>query len=85
MHKKIEKRKTHIFDNTNDLKEKRIKGESHLQELTDVVCFITQKFDKYEQERKEREEIIINLAETENVSRLAQQVDDVSEAVEKQQ
>lgn len=58
LHKKIEKRKTHIFDNTNDLKEKRIKGESHLQELSDVVCFITQKFDKYEQERKEREEII---------------------------
>ena len=58
LHKKIETRKTHIFDNTNDLKEKRIKGESHLQELSDVVCFITQKFDKYEQERKEREEII---------------------------
>ena len=58
LHKKIEKRKAHIFDNTNDLKEKRIKGESHLQELSDVVCFITQKFDKYEQERKEREEII---------------------------
>ena len=58
LHKKIEKRKTHIFHNTNDLKEKRIKGESHLQELSDVVCFITQKFDKYEQERKEREEII---------------------------
>ena len=58
LHKKIEKRKTHIFDNTNDLKEKRIKGESHLQELSDVVCFIIQKFDKYEQERKEREEII---------------------------
>ena len=58
LHKKIEKRKTHIFDNINDLKEKRIKGESHLQELSDVVCFITQKFDKYEQERKEREEII---------------------------
>ena len=58
LHKKIEKRKTHIFDNTNDLKEKRIKGESHLQELSDVVCFITQKFDKYEQEKKEREEII---------------------------
>ena len=57
LHKKIEKRKTHTFDNTNDLKEKRIKGESHLQELSDVVCFITQKFDKYEQERK-REEII---------------------------
>ena len=45
--------------------------------------FITKKFDKYEQERKEREEIINNL--TENVSRLTQKVDDLSEAVEKQE
>ena len=64
-------------------KEKQIKGKSHLQELSDAVDFITKKFDKYEQERKEREEIINNL--TENVSRLAQKKDDFSEAVEKQE
>ena len=74
---------TQIFDNTNELKEKQIKGKSHLQELSDAVDFITKKFDKYEQERKEREEIINNL--TENVSRLTQKVDDLSEAVEKQE
>ena len=45
--------------------------------------FITKKFDKYEQERKEREEIINNL--TENVSRLTQKVDDLLEAAEKQE
>ena len=44
---------------------------------------ITKKFDKYKQERKEREEIISNL--TENFSRLAQKVDDLSKAVEKQE
>ena len=45
--------------------------------------FITKKFDKYEQERKEKEKIISNL--TENFSRLAQKVDDLSKAVEKQE
>ena len=81
LHKKIEKQITQIFDNTNELKEKQIKGESHLQELSDAVDFITKKFDKYEQERKEREEMINNL--TENVSTVTQKVDDLSEAVKK--
>ena len=81
--KKMEKQITRIFDNTNELKEKQIKGESHLQELSDTVDFIIKKFDKYEQERKEREEIINNL--TENVAKLTQKVDDLSEAAEKQE
>ena len=79
----MEKQITRIFDNTNELKEKQIKGESHLQELSDTVDFIIKKFDKYEQERKEREEIINNL--TENVVKLTQKVDDLSEAAEKQE
>ena len=52
-----------------------------MEELSDAVDFITKKFDKYEKERKEREEIINNL--TENISRLGQKVDNLSEAVEK--
>ena len=79
----MEKQITRIFDNTNELKEKQIKGESHLQELSDTVDFIIKKFDKYEQERKEREKIINNL--TENVAKLTQKVDDLSEAAEKQE
>ena len=56
----------YIFDKTNKLKEKQIESQSHLQELSDAVDFITKKFDTYEQERKERGEIINNL--TDNVS-----------------
>ena len=78
LHKTIEKQITHIFNNTNDLKEKQIKGDSHMQELSNGVDFITKKFDKYQKERNERKEIINNL--TENVS---QKVNDLSEALEK--
>ena len=81
--KKTKKQITQIFDNTDELKGKQIKGESHLQELSDAVDFITKKFDKYKHERKEREEITNNL--TENVAKLIQKVDDLSEAVEKQE
>ena len=45
--------------------------------------FITKKFDKFKQERKEREEIINNL--TKNVAKLTQKVGELSEAVEKQE
>ena len=55
----------------------------HLQELSNVVDFITKKFDTYEQERKEREREINKLME--NASRLAQKGDDLSAAVEKQE
>ena len=79
----MEEQITQIFDSNNELKQKQIKGKSHLQELSDAAYFITKKFDKYEQERKEREEIINNL--TENVAKLTQKVDDLSESVEKQE
>ena len=79
LHKKIEKQITHILNSTNELKEKQIKGESHLLEPIDAMEFITKKFDTYEQEKKEREEIINNLKE--NVSRLAQKVNYLSGAV----
>ena len=45
--------------------------------------FITKKFDKYKQEKKEREKIINNLME--NVAKLTKKVDDLTEAVEKQE
>ena len=38
--KKMEKQITKIFDNTNELKEKQIKDESHPQELSDATDFI---------------------------------------------
>ena len=53
--KKMEKQITQIFDNTNELKEKQIKDKSQLQKPSNSVDFITKKFDKYKQEKKERE------------------------------
>ena len=44
--------------------------------------FIVKKFETYKQERKEREEIINNL--TKNVSRFAQKIEDLLQAVEEQ-
>ena len=67
-----------MFNNTRKLKEKQIKGKSHLH---DAMDFTAKKFDKYKQETKERK-IINNL--TEKVSRLPQKLDDLSGAVEKQ-
>ena len=57
----------------------------HLQELSNVVDFITKKFDTYEQERKEREREREIDKLMENASRLAQKGDDLSGAVEKQE
>lgn len=74
--KKIEKQITHILNNTNELKEKQMKGEIHLLEPIDAMGFLAKKFDTYEQERKERKEIINNLKE--NVSRLVQKVNYLS-------
>ena len=51
----MEKQITQIFDNTNELKEKQIKDKSQLQKPSNSVDFITKKFDKYKQEKKERE------------------------------
>ena len=59
------------------MQKKNITGESHLQEL------VTKKFDKYKQEREEKEEIINNLIE--NFAKVTQKVDDLSEAVKKQE
>ena len=58
--KKVKKQITQIFDNTNQLKEKQIKGESHLQEVSNAVDFVTKKFDPYKQERKKGEKTIIS-------------------------
>ena len=54
-----------MFNNTNELKERQTKGKSHLLQLSDAVDYITKKFDKYKQERKERKDVINNL--TKNV------------------
>ena len=42
----------------NEVKERQIKGESHLNELTKSLKHFSEKIDNYEKERKEKDEII---------------------------
>ena len=37
-----------------ELKERQIKGEKHLAELTEAIDFISNKFEEYEKEGKKR-------------------------------
>ena len=54
--KNVEKLITQIFDNTKGMKERQNKAEKQLAELTEAIDFISNKFDEYEEDRKEKEE-----------------------------
>ena len=54
-------RENELFQITSSAKDSRIKGELQLKGLNETVNFIGTKFDEYEKERKEREQIIKNL------------------------
>ena len=47
-----------LINTTNEVKERQIKGESHLNELTKSLKHFSEKIDDYEKERKEKDEII---------------------------
>ena len=53
--KNVEKQITQIFENTKEIKEGQIKDDKQLAELTEAVDFISNKFDEYEKDRKEKE------------------------------
>ena len=46
---------------TSSAKNSPIKGELRLKDLNETINFIRTKFEEYEKERKEREQIIKNL------------------------
>ena len=54
-------RENEFFQITSSAKDSQIKGELKLKGLNETVNFIGTKFDEYEKERKEREQIIKNL------------------------
>ena len=54
--KNVEKLITQIFDNTKGMKERQNKAEKQPAELTEAIDFISNKFDEYEEDRKEKEE-----------------------------
>ena len=57
----IEKQVKELFLLAKENKEKHIKGESDLSELTEAIDLISGKFDDYESERREKDKIIKEL------------------------
>ena len=58
--KNLEEKMNELFQITSSAKDSQIKGELQLKDLNEAANFISAKFDKYEKERKEREQIIKN-------------------------
>ena len=56
--KDIQRQILTIINTTNEVKERQIKGESHLNELTTSLKNFSAKIDDYEKERKEKDQII---------------------------
>ena len=61
--KNLQEKMNELFQITFSTKDSQIKGELQLKELNEAVNFISTRFDQYEKERKEREEVIKNLEE----------------------
>ena len=81
--KNVEKQITQIFENTKEIKERQIKGAKQLAELKKAIGFISNKFDEYEKDRKEKEEIIKTLEEC--LINMSKGVDSLSGQVGKQE
>ena len=57
----LEKQVGHIFRMLEKTEDRQIKGECQLTDLAKGIEFITQKFDDYEKDRREKDEIIATL------------------------
>ena len=59
--KNLENKMNEMFQITSSAKDSPIKGELQLKDLNETINFIRTKFEEYEKERKEMEQIIKNL------------------------
>ena len=79
--KNLEKKMNELFQTTSSAKDSQFKGELRLKDLNEAVNFISTKFDKYEKERKEREQLIEKLEE--NVSVMNKKVENLEKEIDK--
>ena len=79
--KNLEEKMNELFQITSSAKDSQIKGKLQLKDLNEAVNFISTKFDEYEKERKEREQIIKNLEE--NVSVMNKKVEKLEKEIDK--
>ena len=58
----IEKKMEELCIATKNTKESQIKGEMQLVSMNETINFISEKFDEFEKDRREKDEIIKNLS-----------------------
>ena len=75
LYEKFGRENVELFQITSSAKDSQIKGKLELKDLNEAVNFISTKFDEYENERKERKQIIKNLEE--NVSVINKKVENL--------
>ena len=79
----LEKEVKELKDLASSNNTNQIKGERQLLDLKDAVDFISNKFDDFERDRLEKEEIIKDLKE--EVTYLRGKVDDITEEMDRQE
>ena len=77
----LEEKMNELFQITSCAKDSQIKGHLQLKDLNEVVNFISTKFNHYEKERKEREQIMKNLQE--HVSVMNKKVENLEKEIDK--
>ena len=81
--KRFEAQLKDLHNTTEQTKNSQIKGEEHLRELTKFIEFANNRFDEYEKEKKEKDELIKNLRK--DVNDMAGIVDNLSLGLDRQE
>ena len=79
----LKKQVVQIFKMLKKTEEHQIKGECQLTDLAKGVEFITQKFDEYEKDRREKDAIIATLQN--NLKSASMKVEDLEKKMERQE
>ena len=79
----LEKQVGQIFRTLEATEDCQIKGECQLTDLAKGVEFITQKFDEYEKDRREKDEIIATLQN--ELKSASMKVEDLEKKMERQE
>ena len=81
--KRFEAQLKDLHNTTEQTKNSQIKGEERLRELTKFIEFANNRFDEYEKEKKEKDELIKNLLK--DVNDMAGIIDNLSLGLDRQE
>ena len=81
--KRFEAQLKDLHNTTEQTKNSQIKGKEHLRELTKFIEFANNRFDEYEKEKKEKDELIKNLRK--DVNDMVGIIDNLSLGLDRQE